>query len=116
MLVVDASHYRDILFMVVTRVTGVHNRIIDGHKLSIPVEVVVETICCWVHVRVITGGDHTLQVIRHQAVGLVPLAGGLQTLRSVGIGQNLILHFYQESPIFALPTEKLKENLMTTAC
>ena len=98
--------------MVVTRVTGVHNRIIDGHKLSIPIEVVVETICCWVHVRVITGGDHTLQVIRHQAVGLVPLTGSLQTIRSVGIGQNLILHFYQESPVLALPATKLKEYVM----
>ena len=98
--------------MVVARVAGVHNRIIDGHKLSIPVEVVVETICCWVHVRVITGGDHTLHVIRHQAVGLVPLAGGLQTLRSVGIGQDLILHFYQESPVLALPATKLKEYVM----
>ena len=98
--------------MVVARVAGVHYRIIDGHKLSIPVEVVVETICCWAHVRVITGGDHTLQVSRHQAVGLVPLAGGLQTLRSVGIGQNLILHFYQESPVLALPTTKVKEHLM----
>ena len=87
--------------MPVTTEAGIGDGVIDGHPVTVPLEVVVEAVCVGAGVGVVAVGHNALKVRRRQAEGFAPLTPGLDGLTRI---TGAICD--QEPPVLASPSQK----------